>query len=42
MAEQIKLIFPDGSEKLFDHGTTGEDVAQSISPGLRKQAVAIK
>lgn len=42
MAEQIKLIFPDGNEKLFDQGTTGEDVAQSISPGLRKQAVAIK
>jgi threonyl-tRNA synthetase len=42
MAEQIKLIFPDGNEKLFDQGTTGEDVAQSISPGLRKQALAIK
>lgn len=42
MVEQIKLIFPDGNEKHFNQGTTGEDVAQSISPGLRKQAVAIK
>ncbi|HLR65424.1 MAG TPA: threonine--tRNA ligase [Pseudogracilibacillus sp.] len=38
----IKLIFPDGAEKEFPKGTTGEDVAQSISPGLRKQALAIK
>src|SRR5699024_3315444 len=40
--KMIKLIFPDGAEKEFPKGTTGEDVAQSISPGLRKQALAIK
>ncbi|MCT2537200.1 threonine--tRNA ligase [Aquibacillus koreensis] len=42
MAEQIKIIFPDGNAKEFPKGTTGEDVAASISPGLKKQALAIK
>ncbi|HLQ97145.1 MAG TPA: threonine--tRNA ligase [Candidatus Dormibacteraeota bacterium] len=41
MAE-INLVFPDGASKSFPTGTTGEDVAGSISPGLRKQALAIK
>lgn len=39
---QIQLTFPDGSVKQFDHGVNGEQIAQSISPGLKKQAVAIK
>lgn len=34
--------FPDGSEKDFPQGTTGEDIAGSISPGLRRQALAVK
>ncbi len=34
--------FPDGSEKEFPQGTTGEDIAGSISPGLRRQALAVK
>ncbi|MDT4106743.1 threonine--tRNA ligase, partial [Staphylococcus aureus] len=34
--------FPDGNKKAFDKGTTTEDIAQSISPGLRKKAVAGK
>ncbi|MBA8771596.1 threonine--tRNA ligase [Staphylococcus coagulans] len=39
---EIKVRFPDGSEKAFEHGTTTEEIAQSISPGLRKKAVAGK
>ncbi|HIE5908060.1 TPA: threonine--tRNA ligase [Staphylococcus aureus] len=38
--EQINIQFPDGNKKAFDKGTTTEDIAQSISPGLRKKAVA--
>ncbi|MFC0300567.1 threonine--tRNA ligase [Virgibacillus soli] len=41
MAE-INMIFPDGASKEFSQGITGEDIAGSISPGLRKQALAIK
>ncbi|WP_088006612.1 threonine--tRNA ligase [Indiicoccus explosivorum] len=40
MAESIQLKFPDGAIKEFQKGTTTEDVAQSISPGLRKKALA--
>ena len=39
---QINIQFPDGNTKEFDKGTTSEDIAQSISPGLRKKAVAGK
>ena len=39
---QINIQFPDGKTKEFDKGTTTEDIAQSISPGLRKKAVAGK
>ena len=38
----ITITFPDGNKKDFAKGTTGEDIAQSISPGLRKQALAIR
>ncbi len=38
----IEIIFPDGAKKEFPQGTTGEDIAGSISPGLKKQALAIK
>src|SRR5690625_1982742 len=41
MAE-INLVFPDGASKSFPEGITGEEVAGSISPGLRRQALAIK
>lgn len=37
----ISIIFPDGNKKEFVKNTTGEEIAQSISPGLRKQALAI-
>ena len=40
--DQINIKFPDGNSKIFDKGTTTEDIAQSISPGLRKKAVAGK
>ncbi|HHW9988118.1 TPA: threonine--tRNA ligase [Staphylococcus aureus] len=40
--EQINIQFPDGNKKAFDKGTTTEDIAQSISTGLRKKAVAGK
>ncbi|OXS70899.1 threonine--tRNA ligase [Priestia filamentosa] len=42
MEEVRKLTFPDGSVKEFEVGTTTEDVAFSISPGLRKKAIAGK
>ncbi|MFY3790447.1 threonine--tRNA ligase [Ureibacillus sp. MALMAid1270] len=42
MSEIIKLTFPDGAVKEFARGTTTEDVAASISPGLRKKALAGK
>jgi threonyl-tRNA synthetase len=40
--EQINIQFPDGNSKEFDKGITTEEIAQSISPGLRKKAVAGK
>lgn len=40
--ENISIIFPDGASKEFPSGTTGEEIAFSISPGLKKQALAIK
>lgn len=40
--EQINIQFPDGNKKAFDKGITTKDIAQSISPGLRKKAVAGK
>ncbi|MGV2622378.1 threonine--tRNA ligase [Halobacillus sp. ACCC02827] len=38
----IQMKFPDGNVKEFEQGTTGEAIAQSISPGLKKQALAVK
>ncbi|WP_186578418.1 threonine--tRNA ligase [Aquibacillus kalidii] len=42
MSNQLVITFPDGTKKDFPQGTTGEDIAASISPGLKKQALAIK
>lgn len=42
MAAEIKFVFPDGAEKSFPVGTNGEEIAGSISSGLKKQALAIK
>lgn len=42
MSNVVKLTFPDGAVKEFPFGTTTEDVAASISPGLKKKALAGK
>ncbi|PLS16949.1 threonine--tRNA ligase [Bacillus sp. M6-12] len=42
MSEMIKLTFPDGAVKEFARGTTTEEVAASISPGLKKKSIAGK
>ncbi|MBU8879660.1 threonine--tRNA ligase [Bacillus sp. FJAT-29790] len=42
MSEVVKLSFPDGAVKEFPKGTTTEDIAASISPGLKKKAIAGK
>lgn len=42
MQEIVKLSFPDGAVKEFSAGVTTEDVAASISPGLKKKAIAGK
>ncbi|PTF66354.1 threonine--tRNA ligase [Staphylococcus cohnii] len=39
---QINITFPDGNAKAFEKGITTEEIAHSISPGLRKKAVAGK
>src|SRR4051794_19619785 len=41
MSDQISLTFPDGSIRDYQPGTTGRDVAESISKSLAKKAVAI-
>ena len=38
----IDLIFPDGSQRQFDDGVTGRDVAASIAKSLEKKAVLVK
>ncbi|WP_096189678.1 threonine--tRNA ligase [Evansella halocellulosilytica] len=42
VAEQIVMTFPDGAKKEFEKGTTTEEIAASISPGLRKNSLAGK
>jgi len=39
---EIRITFPDGAVKEFASGTTTEDIAASISPGLKKKALAGK
>ncbi len=41
MAKAISLTFPDGSIREFAAGTTGRDVAESISKSLAKKAVVV-
>ncbi|EID45177.1 threonyl-tRNA synthetase [Parageobacillus thermoglucosidasius TNO-09.020] len=38
----IRITFPDGAVKEFPKGTTTEQIAASISPGLKKKAIAGK
>ena len=42
MSDVVKISFPDGAVKEFARGTTTEDIAASISPGLKKKAIAGK
>ncbi len=42
MSDMVKIAFPDGAVKEFPKGTTTEDIAGSISSGLKKKALAGK
>ncbi|RBN40768.1 threonine--tRNA ligase, partial [Priestia megaterium] len=42
MSEVIKMTFPDGAVKEYSKGSSTEDIAASISPGLKKKALAGK
>lgn len=42
MLDVIKIQFPDGAIKEFPFGTTTEEIAASISPGLKKKSLAGK
>lgn len=42
MTEQIQVKFPDGNVKAFDFGVTPEEIAASISPGLKKQHLPLE
>ncbi|MBZ5519750.1 threonine--tRNA ligase [Bacillus sp. KS1] len=42
MSDMINITFPDGAVKEFPKGTTTEDIAASISPGLKKKSLAGK
>ena len=42
MSDVVKISFPDGVVKEFPRGTTTEDIAASISHGLKKKAIAGK
>ena len=42
MSEIIKMTFPDGAVKEYPKGSSTEDIAASISPGLKKKALAGK
>lgn len=39
--DSFEIIFPDGNRKTYPIGTTGYDVAHSISPGLARNALSI-
>ncbi len=39
---QLQITMPDGSARSYPEGVTGRQIAESISPRLAKEAVAIK
>ncbi|MFW6157205.1 MAG: threonine--tRNA ligase, partial [Balneolaceae bacterium] len=39
--QQLTITFPDGSTKEFPHGTTGYQIAESISKGLAREALSV-
>ena len=41
MGDAVQLIFPDNSKRDYAAGTTGRDVAESISKSLAKKALAM-
>ena len=40
--QTITITLPDGSERTYAAGTTGRDIAESIGPGLARDALAIE
>src|SRR5690606_27079747 len=42
MSQQIKITLPDGSVKEYEKGTTGLQIAASISEGLARNVLAAK
>lgn len=42
MTKEITITFPDNSQKKFPKGTTGLDIAMSISEGFARHALAMK
>ena len=40
--ESIKIRFPDGNQKEFNKGITGYEIAESISPRLAQEVLAVK
>ena len=42
MSQQIKITLPDGSVKVYEKGTTGLQIAGSISEGLARNVLAAK
>jgi threonyl-tRNA synthetase len=40
--DKIKLTFPDGTIREYDKGVTGKEVAQGISQGLAREALAVE
>src|SRR4051812_1297931 len=42
MSDIVNITFPDGAVKEFPKGTTTEEIAGSISPGLKKKSIAGK
>jgi threonyl-tRNA synthetase len=39
---KIKITFPDGNQKEFDSDITGKQIAEGISKGLAKEALAVE
>lgn len=42
MVSKVKVMLPDGKVREFERGTTVEQVAESISPSLKKNAISGK
>jgi threonyl-tRNA synthetase len=40
-SDQIEITLPDGSSRTYQHGTTGQEIAESISAGLARVALSI-